>query len=124
MASNVTYASALADIREFAVSHGYDNTEVIEKIDALIFQKTSRTRKKSSRRIHNEKLAVELVELMKRVGADDVVCAWVTQNFDGVSSSRAAVPVLNVAVDEGLLERYAVQKSATRSEFHYKLVRS
>lgn len=123
MATTITYASALSDMREFAIAHGYDNSAVIEKVDALIFQKTSKTRKKSAARVENERLAAIVAAAMLKKGVFDIPSRWVAENVPEVTSARRAVAILNAGVDMGIITRRSHKKTATRSEFRYTAVK-
>jgi len=123
MATTMTYANALTTIKAFAIDNGFDNKEVIEKIDKLIAQKATKTNngKKSRARVNNEQLANVLVKLMQDKGVNEIRAAWVRENLDGVSTSPKAVAVLNAATDLGLLHKHTVKKSETRNEFVFTL---
>lgn len=124
MATNkTTYLSALTTIKQFATDNGFDNADVLAKINALIAQKSPKGKsgEKSPTRKANEKLARNIVAAMKRANADDIEAAWVKNNVDGINSPAKAVAVLNVANDMGLLVCKRVEVSATRSKLVYSL---
>ena len=123
MATTITYAVALATLKDFAVSAGFDNEEVIDKVDKLIAQKT-RARVntgKSKARKANEELAQCIVDTMLHDGVVSIDNRWVRENIDGVASPARATAVLNVAVEMDLLHRNIVAKSATRNVCTYTL---
>lgn len=121
--ATITYASALTTIKAFAIEQGFDNAEVIEKIDKLIAQKATKTTsgKKSRARINNEQLANVLVATMREKGVNEIRAAWVRENLDSVNTAPKAVAVLNAATDMGLLTKSTVKKSETRNEFVFTL---
>lgn len=121
--ATITYASALTTIKAFAVEQGFDNAEVIEKIDKLIAQKATKTTsgKKSRARINNEQLANVLVATMREKSVNEIRAAWVRENLDSVNTAPKAVAVLNAATDMGLLTKSTVKKSETRNEFVFTL---
>jgi len=124
MATNkTTYLSALNTIKAFAVNNGFEDAEVLAKIDALIAQKSpkGKTGEKSPTRKANENLARDIIAAMERANADDIEAAWVKDNVDGINSPAKAVAVLNVANDMGLLVCKRVEVSATRSKLVYSL---
>lgn len=123
MATNVTYAKALITIKDFAVANGFNDEEVINKIDKLIIQKDTRgkTGKKSSARVENEKTARVIAETMRTNGIDEIKASWVRDNISGVNTVPKAVAILNAAIDEGILVVHKVEKSATRNELFYRL---
>ena len=122
MATTITYANALTTLKAFALDNGFDNTEVIEKIDKLIAQKATKTNnRKSKARVANEQLANELVQLMQKKGVNEIRAAWVRENLQGVSTSPKAVAVLNAATDLGLLHKHTIRKSETRNEFLFTI---
>lgn len=121
--ATITYASALTTIKAFAIEQGFDNAEVIEKIDKLIAQKATKTTsgKKSRARINNEQLANVLVATMREKGVTEIRAAWVRENLNSVNTAPKAVAVLNAATDMGLLKKSTVKKSETRNEFVFTL---
>lgn len=121
--ATITYASALTTIKAFAIEQGFDNEEVIEKIDKLIAQKATKTTsgKKSRARINNEQLANVLVATMREKGVNEIRAAWVRENLDSVNTAPKAVAVLNAATDMGLLTKSTIKKSETRNEFVFTL---
>ena len=121
MATTITYASALTTIKTYAVEHGFDNTEVIEKIDKLILQKSkSKTNTgKSQARKANESMAQTIIEVMTANDVNVIDNKWVRDNIDGVNSAARATAVLNVATDMGLLTRNVIRKSASRNTFEF-----
>ena len=123
MATKVTYLSALTTIKQFATDNGFDDADVLAKIDALIAQKSPKGNngKKSPVRKANENLARDIIAAMKSHNADDIEAAWVKNNVDGINSPAKAVAVLNVANDMGLLVCKRVEVSATRSKLVYSL---
>lgn len=121
MATTTTYAVALTTIRDFAKANGFDNEEVIEKIDKLIAQKT-KTRAntgKSEARKANERMAHDIVNVMEFGNIEVIDNKWVRDNIDGVNSPARATAVLNVATDMGLLKRNVIAKSASRNTFEF-----
>jgi len=123
MANKITYASAIATIVEFAKANGFDNKEVIEKMEKLYAQKLSKgnTGKKSAARKANEELAEKVATRMRAMNVDTIRAAWVRDNVDGINTVPKAVAVLNVAVDLGVLQSEAVQKTPTRKELVFHL---
>lgn len=122
MATTTTYASALTTMRTFAINHGFNDADVLAKIDKLIAQKASkRTDAKSKVRLANEGLANELVKLVRAANVDKFTNAWVRDNMNDVATAAKATAVLNAAVDLRLVERHVVAKSATRNELFYTL---
>ena len=123
MATTTTYASALLTAIKFMEDNGFDNKEVMDKLQKLYAQKSPKGNKgeKSQARKDNEKFAKTLVDTMREKDADSIRVGWVRDNIEGVNSPAKAVAVLNVAVELGLVTRETVKKSATRSEFVYHL---
>lgn len=123
MANTVTYAVALSSAIDFLKSNGYDNEDVIAKLEKLASQKAtkSNTGKKSAARTKNEELAQILVQTMRDAEVDEIRAAWVRDNVEGINTVPKAVAVLNVANDMGLLITEKRAKSATRFELIYKL---
>ena len=123
MANTVTYAVALKSAIDFLKSNGYDNEDVIAKLEKLASQKAtkSNTGKKSPARAKNEELAQILVQTMRDANVDEIRAAWVRDNVEGINTVPKAVAVLNVANDMGLLITEKRAKSATRNELIYKL---
>lgn len=124
MATNVTYATALVSMRDFALSAGFDNSEVIEKVNKLIDQKstTSARKGKTQARKDNESIARDLVNAMRDAGVTTIQNKWVRENFNSAFKPAKVTAILNVAVELGLLERDIVAKSASRNELYYNLV--
>lgn len=124
MANTITYAQALTTIRDFATENGFDNKEVLEKINKLIEQKTKvRTNTgKSKARKANEVAAQQVVSIMKEKGLQYIDNKWVRDNIDGVNSAARATAVLNVATDMNLLHRNVIARSASRNTFTFTLV--
>lgn len=124
MATNVTYATALVSMRDFALSAGFDNSEVIEKVNKLIEQKstTSARKGKTQARKDNESIAHDLVAAMRDSGVTTIQNKWVRENFNSAFKPAKVTAILNVAVELGLLERDIVAKSASRNELYYNLV--
>lgn len=128
MATTTTYAVALTTIKDFAINAGFDNTEVIEKINKLIEQKSKSKAKdgKSDARKLNETIANDVVARMVNENVNRIDNKWVRENFptlpDGKNNSAArATAILNAAVDLELIERHIVAKSATRNELYYTI---
>lgn len=123
MATTITYALALTTIKDFAVEHGFDNDEVIAKVDKLIAQKAPKGKagSKSKARKANEDTAREVAELMRKQGVDQIKAAWVRDNIATVASVPKAVAILNAAAEEGILVQKVIAKSPTRNEFVYVL---
>lgn len=124
MATNkVTYASALTTIKNFAIEAGFDNTEIIEKIDNLITQKSKAPNAKESE-AHKEAVerAKELVSIMREKNITTIDNKFVRDHVMFVDSAPKATSVLKVAVELGYLKREVVQKSATRNVLSYTLV--
>jgi len=123
MATTTTYASALFTAIKFMESKGFDNKEVMDKLQKLYDQKSPKGNKgeKSQARKDNEKFAQTLADTMREKDADGIRVGWVRDNIEGVNSPAKAVAVLNVAVELGLVTRETVKKSATRSEFVYHI---
>ena len=121
--TKVTYASALATIKNFAIEAGFDNTEIIEKIDNLIAQKSKAPTAKESE-AHKEAVerAKELVNIMREQGVTTIDNKYVRDNVMFVDSAPKATSVLKVAVELGYLKREVVQKSATRNVLSYTLI--
>ena len=120
MASNITYASALTTIIEFATENGFDNQDVMDKLITLRDQKaTTKNGKKSDAREENERLAKEVINAMQHQNLTEIRATWVRDNIVGVNSVPKATAVLTVAVDMGLLNKIVVNKSATRNELVY-----
>lgn len=126
MANTVTYANALASIRDFAVDNGFNNDEVVKKINKLIEQKTkTKTNNgKSDARKMNEDIAKDVAKVATENDVDKITNKWVRDNFpvlpDGKNNNAArATAILNAGVDLELLERHIVAKSATRNELYY-----
>ena len=124
MATNVTYATALVSMRDFALSAGFDNSEVIDKVNKLIDQKStiSARKGKTQARKDNESIAHDLVEAMRDNGVTTIQNKWVRDNFNSAFKPAKVTAILNVAVELGLLERDIVAKSASRNELYYNLV--
>ena len=124
MANTITYANALATIRDFAVENGFDNDEVVEKINKLIEQKTKTTANtgKSKARKDNEETVKAVVNLMREVGATEIDNKWLRDNVEGINSPARATAVFNAGVDMGMFNRNVHQKSATRNTLTYTLV--
>lgn len=123
MATTTTYAVALTTIKDFAINAGFDNDEVIAKIDNLIKQKSKRNAKdgKSAARVKNEDTATNVVDVARAQNVERIDNKWVRENIEGVNSPARATAVLNAAVDLGLIERHIVAKSATRNELYYTI---
>ena len=124
MATNkTTYLSALNTIKAFAVDNGFEDADVLAKIDTLIAQKSPKGNKgeKSKARKDNEVFARALIAAMESHNVNDIEAAWVKNNIDGINSPAKAVAVLNVANDMGLLVCKRVEVSATRSKLVYSL---
>lgn len=123
MANNtgITYVSALTTILDYAKNNGFDNNEVIEKVQKLIEQKTKAKTPsgKSIARKTNEAIADLLIGEMDVKNVTKVDNKWVRDNVEGVNTAAKATAVLNVAVDMGLLERHMEPKSATRNTLYY-----
>lgn len=123
MANNtgITYVSALATILNFAKDNGFDNNEVIEKVQKLIDQKSKAKTPsgKSVARKTNEAIADLLIGEMDVKNVTKVDNKWVRDNVEGVNTAAKATAVLNVAVDMGLLERHIKSKNATRNTLYY-----
>lgn len=123
MATKITYLSALNTIKKFAIDNGFEDADVLAKIDALIAQKSPKGNngKKSTTRKANEDLARNIIAAMELHDMHDIEAAWVKDNVDGINSPAKAVAVLNVANDMGLLVCRRVEVSATRSKLVYSL---
>ena len=121
--ATTTYFSALSTIIDFAVSHGFNDKDVIEKVEKLRDQKQtkSKTGEKSQARKDNENFAKVLVQTMQDKDVNEIRAAWVKDNVEGINTVPKGVAVLNVAVDLGLLASRTVAKSATRNEIVYYL---
>jgi hypothetical protein len=120
MASNITYASALTTIIEFAAENGFDNQDVMDKLITLRDQKaTTKKGRKSDAREENERLAQEVANAMQHQNLTEIRATWVRDNIVGVNTVPKATAVLAVAVDMGLLNKIVVNKSATRNELVY-----
>lgn len=124
MANTITYAQALTTIRDFATENGFDNKEVLDKVNKLIEQKTKvrANAGKSKAREANEIAAQQVVDIMKEKGLQYIDNKWVRDNIDGVNSAARATAVLNVATDMNLLHRNVIAKSASRNTFTFTLV--
>lgn len=123
MANNtgITYVSALTTVLDYAKNNGFDNNEVIEKVQKLIDQKNKvkTPSGKSIARKTNEAIADLLIGEMDVKNVTKVDNKWVRDNVEGVNTAAKATAVLNVAVDMGLLERHMEPKSATRNTLYY-----
>lgn len=126
MANTVTYANALATIRDYAVENGFDNKEVIEKINNLIKQKTKTKANtgKSKARKDNEETVKAVVNLMRETGVTEIDNKWLRENVEGVNSPARATAVFNAGVDMGTFVRNVHTKSATRNTLTYTLAQS
>ena len=124
MASKITYASALNTLKAFAVENGFDNKEVIAKINTLIEQKSKTSANKEESEAHKEarERAGELVNIMRDKGITTIDNKFVRDNVPFVDSAPKATSVLKVAVELGYLQKEVVQKSATRSVLSYTLI--
>lgn len=124
MANTITYANALATIRDFAVDNGFDNDEVVEKINKLIEQKTKTKANtgKSKARKDNENVVTEVVKLMNDMDVHEVDNKWLRENVEGINSPARATAVFNAGVDMGVFQRNVHTKSATRNTLTYTLV--
>lgn len=122
MATNVTYASALTTILTYATDNGFDNEEVVAKINALIAQK-SKTRAnngKTKARKMNEDIARDIVKAMHDNNVEVIDNKWVRDMFpilpDGKDNNAArTTAILNAGCEEGILQRHVTAKSATRN---------
>lgn len=123
MANTVTYATALTTMRDFAIANGFDNTEVIDKINALVAQKskTNANKGKTEARKKNEVAAQNIIDVMNAQNVNEIDNKWVRDNIADINSPARATAVLNVAVDMGLLNRNIITKSATRNTCTYTL---
>ena len=124
MANTITYAQALTTIRDFATENGFDNKEVLDKVNKLIEQKTKvrANAGKSKARKANEIAAQQIVDIMKEKGLQYIDNKWVRDNIDGVNSAARATAVLNVATDMNLLHMNVIARSASRNTFTFTLV--
>jgi len=122
--TKITYASALDTIKAFALEHGFDNVEVIEKIDTLIAQKSKTSANKKESDAHKEAVerANELVSIMREKGVTTIDNKFVRDNVMFVDSAPKATSVLKAAVELGYLKKEVVQKSATRSVLSFTLI--
>lgn len=80
--TKITYAQALTMIREFAIEAGYENTEVLDKVQASIDSYGKRNTRKSTKptkaQVANENLKATIVALMDtetRYTVSDIVKA-------------------------------------------------
>lgn len=123
MATTITYALALTTIKNFAIEKGFNDKDVIDKIDKLIAQKTTKSKSgtKSKARETNEKIARDVAKLMIAKNVTEIRASWVRDNMPTVASVPKAVAVLNAATEEGILIQKIIKKSPTRNEFVYTL---
>lgn len=122
--TTITYVSALTSVLNFAKDNGFDNEEVIAKVQKLIDQKGKgkTPNGKSQARKANEKLAEALVDTMRNRNLSTFNNKLVREYVEGINTAAKATAVLNVAVDMGLVERQIVAKSATRNKIVYTLI--
>lgn len=122
--TTITYVSALTSVLNFAKDNGFDNEEVITKVQKLIDQKGKgkTPNGKSQARKANEKLAEVLADTMRSHNLFTFDNKHVREYVEGINTAAKATAVLNVAVDMGLVERQIVAKSATRNEIMYTLI--
>lgn len=123
MATKVTYAQAIDSIVKFAKDNGYDDIEVLNKMEVLFKQKATKntTNGKSKARVENERIAQTVADEMRNRGINEIRAAWVKDNIVGVNTVPKAVAVLNAATDAGILKQTVIAKSATRNELVYTL---
>jgi hypothetical protein len=124
MATTTTYFTALDTIITFAKDNGFDNEDVIAKLEKLRDQKATKPNngRKSPARKANETLVGEVVATMRHKNVTEVRAGWLRDNVKGINTVPKAVAVLNVGMDMGVFNTRRVEKSATRSELVYFLV--
>jgi len=117
-----TYFDALSAAIDFLNDHGFDNEEVIDKLNALRAQKATKAKgnKKSAARVKNEELAHIVADAIRAHGGE-VRASWVRDNVSEIVTTPKAVAVLNVGVELGIIQNRKVEKSATRSELLYSV---
>lgn len=122
--TKVTYASALTTMKDFAVNAGFDDTEVIEKINNLIAQKSKTSANKEESEAHKEAVqrAKELHDIMLEQGVTTIDNKYVRDHVMFVDSAPKATSVLKAAVELGFLKKEIVQKSATRNVLSFTLI--
>lgn len=123
MATTITYATALSTIIDFAKANGFEDTEVLAKVEKLRDQKATHKTNggKSKARQDNELLAQQVADAIRANSLDEVRASWVREHVNGINTVPKAVAVLNAGVDAGILKSRVVAKSATRNELLYSV---
>lgn len=126
MATNngkVTYASALSTILAFARDNGFEDADVLVKLDKLASKYAPVANgEKSEARKDNEKLAARIYRALVEREVSTFDNSKLRELFPNLVKSPArGTAILNAGVDMGLFTRNVVQKSATRNILTYSV---
>lgn len=114
MATTITNVSALTAIVEFALSNGFEDQDVVEKVQRHIAQLSKPSKKPegpTKTQLINQNLISRVVEHMQTTGAAMTVkdvAAWLSENCGdtvGLCSTQKATALLTQAVKGGMLSR-------------------
>lgn len=112
--TTITNVAALTAVLDFALSNGFEDQEVAEKVQRHIAQLSKPTKKAegpTKTQLINQNLIARIVGHMQATGAAMTVkevAAWLSENCGetvGLCSTQKATALLTQAVKGGLLSR-------------------
>lgn len=98
--TKITYAQALTKIREFAIEAGYEDTDVLDKVQAAIDSYGKRKSSSGKNAEANKALAEEIVA---NITSTPMTCSELIKSIEalnGLNTQRVA-PILSNLADEG-----------------------
>lgn len=113
MATTLTNVIALTVLVEFARENGFDNNEILDKVEKHIAQLSKPTKKPAGPtkdQMRNALMLDALIAHMRATGAAYTVkdaAAWLSENYDGAGlvSTQKATALLTKAVKDGTANR-------------------